>query len=232
MSGWRKIRGSRSVLGIDVVAPPNKYPITNATIELDPQNNGSIVCKAFLVETISNLFSFPLIINASTVLSYLLNDPAHINHSLTLFARLFDGIVVGGLTSALWARLPNTKTGMESRKVVYLMLGKGEVLLIPIPAMKATRGGRKDAANRARHKCDQTINFWRFQNPKHRAFVAVAHGCAGNASCAMVKSYIKVFDGSDVLSNWTTCSEILRDLHNGISCGIEAHLRVHETFYE
>ena len=124
----------------------DKSPIPNAAIELDPQNNGSIVRKAFLVESIFNLLSFPLITNTSTVLSYLLNNPAHINPSLILFARLFGGIVVGGLTSALWAGLSNTKSGIESRKVVYLVLGMGEVLLIPILAMEATEGGSKDAA--------------------------------------------------------------------------------------
>jgi hypothetical protein len=123
-----------------------KTPDSNTSVELDPQNTGSVVRKAFLIESILNLFSIPLITNTSTVLSYVLNHPSHINPSTILFTRLFGGIIVGGLTSALWAGLPNTRSAMESRKTVYITLGMGEVLLIPILAMEATKGGNKDAA--------------------------------------------------------------------------------------
>ncbi|KAJ9652370.1 hypothetical protein H2198_008374 [Neophaeococcomyces mojaviensis] len=133
-----------------------KSPNTNVAIELDPQNDGSIVRKAFLIESILNLTSIPLITNTHIVLSYVLDNPAYINPASILFARLFGGIIVGGLTSALWAGLPNTKTGIESRKVVYLMLGMGEVLLIPILAVEATKGGSKDAALSVR-ACVATI---------------------------------------------------------------------------
>jgi hypothetical protein len=125
----------------------HKSPNTNVTIELDAQHDGSTIRKAFLFESILNLFSIPLLSNTRTVLSYVLRNPAHINATSILFARLFGGIIVGGLTSALWAGLPNTKTGIESRKVVYITLGMGEVLLIPIIALEAMRGSSgKDTA--------------------------------------------------------------------------------------
>ncbi|KAK5097392.1 hypothetical protein LTR70_002561 [Exophiala xenobiotica] len=97
-------------------SPPNKSPITNATIELDPQNKRSLIREAFLVESISNLLYSPLIINSSTVFSYPLNDPAHIDPSLILFTRMFGGIVVGGLTSALRAGLPNARLVLRAGK--------------------------------------------------------------------------------------------------------------------
>ena len=123
-----------------------KAPNTDVTIELDPQHDGSVVRKAFLIESILNLFSIPLITNTRTVLSYALRNPAHINPASIFFSRLFGGLIVGGLTSALWAGLPNTITGIESRKIVYITLGMGEVLLIPIIALEAMKGGGADAA--------------------------------------------------------------------------------------
>ena len=121
----------------------SKSPNTNPNVELD---GGATVRKAFLVEAILNLFTIPLLTNTRTTLSFLLNDPAHINPSTILFARLFGGVVVGGLTSALLAGYANTRNGIESRRVVYLMLGLGEVMLIPVLGIEATKGGSRDAA--------------------------------------------------------------------------------------
>lgn len=53
--------------------------------------------------------------------------------------------MVGGLTSALLAGYSNTRNGIESRRVVYLMLGVGEALLIPVLVNEMLKDGR-DAA--------------------------------------------------------------------------------------
>ncbi|WVR04201.1 hypothetical protein IAU60_001201 [Kwoniella sp. DSM 27419] len=103
------------------------------------------VRKAFLLEAIANLCSFPLVTNTRTVLSLLLLNPAHINPSTILFARLFGGIVIGGLTPPLLAGATNTKNGIESRRVVYLLLGVGELLLIPLLLLEGSKQGHAAA---------------------------------------------------------------------------------------
>ena len=53
---------------------------------------------------------------------------------------------MGGLTPGLLAGYTNTRNGIESRRIVYLMLGLGEVLLIPILTFEAMKAGNRDAA--------------------------------------------------------------------------------------
>jgi len=123
----------------------SKSPATNPPISPDPSVDGSTIRKAFLAEATANLASIPLITNTSSVLSFILKNPSDINPSTILFTRLFGGIVVGGLTSALLAGYSNTRNGIESRRVVYLMLGVGEALLIPVLVNEMLKDGR-DAA--------------------------------------------------------------------------------------
>lgn len=124
----------------------SKSPATNPTIVPDKNADGSTIRKAFLAEAIANLFTVPLITNTSWVLSFLLNRPSDINPSSILFARLFGGLIVGGLTSALLAGYTNTRNGVESRRPTYLLLGVGEALLIPILANEILKDGGRDAA--------------------------------------------------------------------------------------
>ncbi|KAL1612238.1 hypothetical protein SLS60_000462 [Paraconiothyrium brasiliense] len=123
----------------------SKSPASNPVIIPDPNQNGSTIRKAFVLEAIANLFTIPLITNTRFILSILLLRPYDINPASILFARLFGGIVVGGLTSALLAGATNTRNGIESRRPTYLLLGVGEAVLIPILALEAAKGGR-DAA--------------------------------------------------------------------------------------
>jgi hypothetical protein len=110
-----------------------KSPAANPNIKPDAQQDGSTIRKAFLAEALANLFTIPLITNTRFTLSLLLNSPARdINPTSVLFARLFGGLVVGGLTSALLAGSTNTRNGIESRRPTYLLLGMGEALLIPM----------------------------------------------------------------------------------------------------
>ena len=123
----------------------SKSPASNPPVIPDPDQNGSTIRKAFLAEAIANLFSIPLITNTRFILSLLLLHPSDINPASILFARLFGGIIVGGLTSALLAGATNTRNGIESRRPTYLLLGLGEALLIPILAIEAAKEGM-DAA--------------------------------------------------------------------------------------
>ncbi|KAJ4407596.1 hypothetical protein N0V91_003865 [Didymella pomorum] len=124
----------------------SKSPAANPNITPDSKTDGSTIRKAFLAEAIANLFTIPLMTNTSWVLSLILNHPSDINPSSILFARLFGGIVVGGLTSALLAGYTNTRNGIESRRPTYLLLGVGEALLIPILVNEMLNDGGRDAA--------------------------------------------------------------------------------------
>ncbi|KAJ8117600.1 hypothetical protein OPT61_g1235 [Boeremia exigua] len=123
-----------------------KSPATNPNITPDPNVDGSVIRKAFLAEAIANLFTIPLITNTPWVLSLLLNHPADINPSSVLFARLFGGLIVGGLTSALLAGYTNTRNGIESRRPTYLLLGIGEACLILMLVNEMLKDGGRDAA--------------------------------------------------------------------------------------
>jgi hypothetical protein len=53
---------------------------------------------------------------------------------------------VGGLTSALLIGATNTRNGIESRRPTYVLLGLGEVCLLPMLALEAAKGNGRDAA--------------------------------------------------------------------------------------
>jgi hypothetical protein len=125
---------------------PSKSPASNPPIRPSPSHDGSVIRKAFLAEAFANLFTIPLITNTRWTLGLLLKHPSHINPTSILFARLFGGIIVGGLTSALLAGYSNTRNGIESRRIVYLLLGMGEALLIPMLVLEALKNGGRDAA--------------------------------------------------------------------------------------
>ena len=124
----------------------SKSPDANPRVIPDPAYSGSTIRKAFVVEAVANLFTIPLITNTHFTLSMLLNNPAQINPSSILFARLFGGLIVGGLTSALLAGSANTRNGIESRRPVYLLLGLGEAFLIPLLVLELTKNGGPGAA--------------------------------------------------------------------------------------
>ena len=128
------------------MSSPSKSPAANPKITPDPTYTGSVIRNAFLAEAVANLFTIPLITNTRFTLSLLLNNPSDINPSSILFARLFGGIVVGGLTSALLAGYTNTRNGIESRRPTYLLLGLGEALLIPMLVLELFKNGGRDAA--------------------------------------------------------------------------------------
>ena len=118
---------------------------SNPAIELDPQNDGSSVRKAFILESILNLGTIPLITHPRTILPYLLAHPTQINSTTVFFARLFGVIVVAALTPGLWAGARNTRNGIESRSVIYITLGGAEVLLIPMLMNEVMKGGERNA---------------------------------------------------------------------------------------
>lgn len=126
-----------------------KSPAANPNITPDPAQDGSTIRKAFVLEAVANLFTVPLITNTHFTLSLLLNNPSRdITPASVLFARLFGGLIVGGLTSALFAGATNTRNGIESRRPTYLLLGLGEAVLIPILALELIQGAPGSALNR------------------------------------------------------------------------------------
>ena len=121
---------------------PYKSPVINPMIQVDPAHTGKTVRKAFFLESVLNLFTLPLIFAPQRVLSWIVLDPlVRINPATVLFARCFGGLVVGALTPALWLGLPQTKTAIESRRTVYLLLAGGEIALIPLLIDQAIKGG-------------------------------------------------------------------------------------------
>lgn len=126
--------------------PTYKSPTSNPMVQLDPHHTGATIRIAFLLESILNLFTLPLIFSPRPILSYLLlnfdptkNSPE--NNASVFFAQCFGGLVVGALTPALWSGLPNTKSSIESRRSTYILLAGGEILLIPLLISQAFKNG-------------------------------------------------------------------------------------------
>lgn len=126
--------------------PTYKSPTSNPMVQLDPHHTGKTIRKAFLLESILNLFTLPLIFFPRLILSFLLLnfDPtknSSQNNATVFFAQCFGGLVVGALTPALWYGLPQTKTSIESRRPTYILLAGGEIFLIPLLISQALKGG-------------------------------------------------------------------------------------------
>jgi hypothetical protein len=122
--------------------PPYTSPFHLPLIQLDPSATGQPIRLAFLLESLLNLFTIPLITHPQVILPYILLDPKSITHSTLFFARLFGGLVVGALTTALWCGLPNTKPSIDSRPTTYILLAAGEMVLIPLLILEAMKGGK------------------------------------------------------------------------------------------
>lgn len=127
--------------------PTYKSPSSNPMVQLDPHHTGKTIRKAFLLESILNLFTLPLIFFPRPILSYLLlnfhptNQNSTENNATVFFAQCFGGLVVGALTPALWYGLPQTKSSIESRRPTYILLAGGEIFLIPLLISQALKGG-------------------------------------------------------------------------------------------
>lgn len=117
----------------------------NIPIEVDPKHDGDVVRKAFLIEGCLNLGTLPLITHPRLILPYLLNHPHHVNATTVFFARLFAIVIVGALSPGLFAGARNTRNAIESRSIVYMILGGAEVLLIPFLANEVLKRNRPDA---------------------------------------------------------------------------------------
>lgn len=178
-----------------------RRPASSTRAQIDPKHQGSIVRRAFLLEAVLNLFTIPLVTNTRAALSFLLARPAQINPALVLFARLFGGLVIGGLTPLLIHGSRNTVSGIESRRIAYIALGLGEVLLIPLLVNEALKKGGPGAALSVRGAvgailCLAPPLMWRayvlFVDPElvgryregersnERASELIAHGSAGS----------------------------------------------------
>jgi hypothetical protein len=94
--------------------------------------------RAFQIEAIFNILSFPFLTHPRFILSHILLSPSQINPALILFTRLFGGLIAGVLGPLL---LFSAHSSPEGRKTAYWSLGLGEGLLIPLLIGEALKGG-------------------------------------------------------------------------------------------
>lgn len=114
-------------------------------IEMDPRHDGEYVRKAFLIEGCLNLGTIPIITHPRFVLPYLLNRPGDVNSSTVFFARLFGIIVVAALSPGLFIGARRSSNAIESRCIVYIILGGAELLMVPMLLNEARLGSSRSA---------------------------------------------------------------------------------------
>ena len=101
-------------------------------IVIDPHLRGTVIKRAFAIESLLNLTSIIAITHPREVLSRILLHPNHINPASILFIRLIGSLFIAGCTTPLVFGLTDTKRGIEIRRPAYYALGLGEVFFIPL----------------------------------------------------------------------------------------------------
>jgi hypothetical protein len=119
------------------------YSMTNAsTVEIDPSSPGTIIRCAMAIEGVFNIFGATMmLLYPATLLSYAIAGVASFadNRSVktcvtpALISMVqWLGALILGLTPQLFLSIPNTRQAIESRRLVYLTLGAGELGLAAV----------------------------------------------------------------------------------------------------
>lgn len=102
----------------------------NQAIEVDPSATGNIIRFAMLFESILNLPAFvALTFYPGYTLTYFLVNEHDITPAAQSFTQLM-GIMILMISVLLWAAIPNTKSGVETRRPTYIMLASAEAAMV------------------------------------------------------------------------------------------------------
>jgi hypothetical protein len=110
-------------------------------VEVDPTAPGTFIRYAMAIEgTLNILAGVPMLFYPSIFLSLMAKSPAvytSVSPSTAMFQWI--GALILGITPQLFLALPNTRRAIESRRMVYISLGAGELALIPLFLWQASR---------------------------------------------------------------------------------------------
>lgn len=112
-------------------------PVSKITV--DPAFPGTSLKRLFLLEGTLNLCgAVPMLFYPGTALSYLSSSLTP-NPTAENLIQLLGALTVG-ITPQLFLALPDSKQAIESRRTVYITLGAGEVMMVPLLLWMAWKG--------------------------------------------------------------------------------------------
>lgn len=118
------------------------------SISLDPRFPGTWIRRAMAVEAAFNILgAIPMLLFPATIAGFMTSSGTASPAAAQLLQWL--GALTLGLTPQLLLALPNTKTAVEGRAMVYLTLGAGEAMLIPVMLWQAWVGDEGGFTGRA-----------------------------------------------------------------------------------
>lgn len=118
----------------------NKYitlSSSSSTVEMDPTTPGTFIRYAMAIEGALNILgALPMLLIPATLLHHITTSPLEvIDTSVALLQWI--GALILGITPQLFLAIPNTRTAIESRRMVYLTLGAGELSLPAVFMLQA-----------------------------------------------------------------------------------------------
>ncbi|KAH8886657.1 hypothetical protein GQ53DRAFT_341780 [Thozetella sp. PMI_491] len=101
-------------------------------IELDPSAPGTIVRWALIIESIGNIpFAVACLAYPREFMEYFVVNPSEITPASLSFLQLV-GVSAIMISFLMWAVIPNTRSGIESRRPTYIMLITAETLMLSL----------------------------------------------------------------------------------------------------
>jgi hypothetical protein len=104
----------------------------NQAVEVDPSAPGTVVRVALLIESLGNIpFAVACLAYPRQFMAYFVVNPSDITPVSVSFLQLVGTSTIM-LTFLMWAVIPNTRSGIESRRPVYYALLAAETMMLSL----------------------------------------------------------------------------------------------------
>ena len=113
----------------------NAYQLSglgHQAVEVDPSAPGTIIRWAFIFESLANLpFAVACFVYTREFMEYFVVDPSNITPVSLSFLQLV-GVSTIMISVLMWLAIPNTRSGIESRRPTYYMLITAETIMLSL----------------------------------------------------------------------------------------------------
>jgi hypothetical protein len=124
----------RTTLHFDM-ADKNTYQLSGLgyqAVEVDPTARGNVIRGALLFESIANIpFAVACFVYTRPFMELFVVDPSNITPVALSFMQLI-GVSTIMISILMWLAIPNTRSGIESRRPTYYMLIVAEIMMLSL----------------------------------------------------------------------------------------------------